>query len=315
MERVGCETEQFRSLSNFLCYVGRLMMLPARYIDPKTDYGFKLIFSHKPILRSFVNAVLPAADRVVDFEYIGTEVLGGNPAGRIVIYDLRCLTTDGRTIIVELQRLPQPYFKERALYYTMRAFDEQVRRGDEAYGLDPVYLIAVVDYDLPGDYSGYLHRFTLRSDDGAAFSDVLQLFFLELSKIPPVSDATDTLDPLEQWAEAIRHMPALDGIPAWVTEEDLKKAFTVAEVAGLSKEERAKWERAFREDRDLRGQVLQQYIWGKQEGREEGREEARAETAREIAARALAKGLALRDVADLTGLDLEDVQRISAEWP
>ena len=283
------------------------MKYPARYIDPKTDYGFKHLFSHKSILRAFVNAVLPTRDRVADLDYLSTEVLGDNPAGRIVIYDLRCRTADGRTFIVELQRLPQPYFKERSLYYTMRTFDEQVRRGDEVYRLEPVVLIAIVDYDLPGDYDGYLHRFTLRNDGGEAFSDVLQLFFLELSKIPPVSDPADTLDPLEQWAEAMRRMPALDGIPDWVTEEDLKKAFTVAEVAGLSPEERAKWERAFREDRDLRGQVLQQYIWGKQEGR--------GEALAEFARRGLSMGLDDDQVAQLTGLDREAVAALRGGAP
>lgn len=298
------------------------MKYPARYIDPKTDYGFKLIFSHEPVLRAFVNAVLPPDDRVEHLEYLNTEVIGDNPTGRVVIYDLRCRTADGRTVIIEVQRLPQPYFKERALYYAMRSFDEQVRRGDEAYELLPVYLIALVDYDLPGGsespggYEGYFHRFTLQSDGGQLFSEALQLYFLELSKLPAMDSPTDTLDPLEQWAEAIRQMPALDGIPEWVTEEDIKRAFTIAEVANLSPEERAKWERAFREDRDLRGAVLQQYIWGmmqgKEEGHDEGLKEGRQEARDEYARKLLAAGTPPEQVAqlfDLTAAELTELQR------
>lgn len=83
---------------------------PARYLDPKTDFGFKHIFSHADLLRSFVNAILPPRDRVEELTYVDTNVLGDNPEGRTVIYDLRCLTADGRTLVVEIQRLPQPYF-------------------------------------------------------------------------------------------------------------------------------------------------------------------------------------------------------------
>lgn len=286
-----------------------------KYIDPKTDFGFKLIFAHRAIMLSFINAILPKADRVVDFEYTSTEVIGDNPVGRIVIYDLRCLTSDGRTIIVEVQRLPQPYFKERSLYYTMRGMDAQVRRGDEAYEIKPVYLIAVVDFELPGNYEGYLHHFTMQSQRGELFSDVLQLYYLELSKFT-MRDDTAVLDPIEQWTEAMRKMPALDGIPDWVTEEDLKKAFTVAEVGRLSDEERLKWERAFREDRDLRGQVLQQYIWGKMKGKEEGREEAIREfqRARQTTATKLqTRGLKIHDIGEVMGLTETEVIALLAE--
>lgn len=193
----------------------------------------------------------------------------------------------------------------------MRGFAPRVKRGGDDCELLPAYVIAVVDFDLPGTteapggYDGYLHRFTLKSERGELLSRALQVYFLELSKLPAVADATDVLDPLEQWAEAMRSTPALDGVPAWVTEEDLRKAFTVSELANLTPEERRKWERAFREDRDLRGQVLQQYIWGKQEGKEEGREE--------IAREMLADGMDPPRVAKLSKLSLERVRRLSRD--
>ena len=276
-----------------------------RYIDPKTDYGFKLIFGHHDILLAFINTVLPKADAVKRLTYASTEVVGHGPAGRVVIYDLRCVTEDGRTIIVEVQRLPQPFFKERSLYYTMRSLDLQVSKGDPIYEILPVYLIAVVDFDLPGDYTGYLHHFTLKNQHQESFSDVLQLYFLELNKFT-MSDTTDVLDPLEQWTQAIRSMPALDGIPDWVTDEDLRKAFTVAEVGKLTDAERAKWERAFREDRDLRGQVLQQYIWGKTEGREEGRRDVH----RDLALKRKAAGDTPEQIAELLDVELGYVQEL-----
>lgn len=156
-----------------------------RYLDLHTDYGFKHVFAHEAILISFISAILPPEDHIVDLEYLSTEIRGGNPSGRTVIYDLRCLTADGRVIVVEVQRMPQPYFKERTLYYTMRGFEDQVRRGDDEYAITPVILIAVVDFELAGGYEGYFHHFTIQNARGELFSDVLQLYFVVFRRCLP----------------------------------------------------------------------------------------------------------------------------------
>ncbi len=278
-----------------------------RYADPITDFGFKRMFAGHATLIAFINAVLPAKDRVTAISYLRTDVIGDGVATRTVVYDLRCVTADGRTIIIEVQRLAQPYFKERTLYYAMRSFAEQVQPGDRFYELKPVYVIALVDYDLPGasgkgGYGGYFHQFRLMSTAGELFSDVLQLYFVELNKLPMPTDTlsadTTTLAPLEQWALAMRNMKAMDRIPDWVTEEEIRKAFTTMEVANMSAEERENWELAMAQDRDLRGAWLQQYIYGKEEGREEGLDEK----ARAIARAMAAKGMPRPLISELTGL-------------
>ena len=283
-----------------------------RYIDPTTDYGFKRLFENKQILIGFLNAVLPPHDTVADLSYLNQEVIGGNPEGRVVIFDLHCLTQDGRTIIVEMQRLPQPYFKRRMLYYAMRGFEHHVRRGDDSYEFAPVYVVAVVDFTLFDESPNFAHRFTLQSDGGELFSDVLQLHFLELKKYSmSQSPETAELSALEQWTAALKDMPVLDGIPDWVTDEDIKRAFEVSEVANLSPEERSKFERAIRDDIDFRGQVLQQYIYGKMKGLREGREEGREESRRDIVAGLIDKGYDAPAIANLLGWPLDEVKRFA----
>ena len=303
-----------------------------RYADPITDYGFKKLFADVDLLLAFINVVLAGADRVTEVVHVSTEVIGDGVATRTVIYDLRCRTADGRTIIVEVQRLPQPYFKERTLYYAMRSFAEQVRPGAEVYELRPVYVVVLLDYDLPGapgplaaeapaviratgasGYDGFLHRFRLSSETGELFSDVLQLYFLELNKLSVATEAIDerptTMDLLEQWGHVLSNMTAMDRIPDWVTDEDIRRAFTVMEVAQMSPEERDNWERALAQDRDLRGAVLQQYIFGKAEGREEGRAAARAQT-RATAERLLARGMPHAEAAEVLGMSPGDLDEL-----
>ncbi len=287
-----------------------------RYADPITDFGFKRMFAGHATLIAFINAVLPVKDKVTAISYLHTEMIGDGVATRTVVYDLRCVTADGRTVIVEVQRLAQPYFKERTLYYAMRSFAEQVQPGDRFYELKPVYVIALVDYDLPGangkgGYEGYFHQFRLSSAAGELFSDVLQLYFVELNKLPMPTDTlsadTTTLAPLEQWTLAMRNMKAMDKIPDWVTEEEVRKAFTTMEVANMSAQERDNWERALAQDRDVRGAVLQQYIYGKEEGREEGREEGLLAKAHEVAHGMAAKGMPRTLISELTGLSAAEL--------
>ena len=318
------------------------MRYAGRYADPITDYGFKKLFGNIDLLLAFVNVVLAGAERVGEIVHVNTEIKGDGVATRTVIYDLRCRTTDGRTIIVEVQRLPQPYFKERTLYYAMRSFAEQVRPGDEDYEIRPVYVVALLDYDLPGEhprlaratdgngiratgadgYAGYLHRFRLASETGELFSDVLQLYFLELNKLRVAAEVLQEkptkLELLEQWGHVLSNMTAMDRIPDWVTDEDIRKAFTVMEVAQMSPEERENWERALAQDRDLRGAVLQQYIFGKEEGWEEGREEGRAAARRErqaTAQRLLAKGMSRAEAAEVLGLSRDELDVLLDERP
>ncbi len=236
------------------------MAYAGHYVDPTTDFGFKKLFAYPRLLLAFVNAVIPPADSAVEISLINTEVSGDAADKRRVIYNLRCLTSDGRTIIVEVQRLHTPYFKERTLYYAMRTFSAQVEIGDRYYDLKPVYLIALIDFALLGidgitPYEGYAHHFRLYDERGELFSNGLQLYFVELNKmiIPVVTDEKSPViaTPLDQWALVLRNMGSMAKIPQSVTDEHVRRAFGVMEVAGPSAEDRERWQRMIDEDRDL----------------------------------------------------------------
>ena len=280
-----------------------------RYIDPTIDFGFKHLFGDKRVLIAFLNALLPADVWITDLRYLSSEMLGDEVEGKVVVFDLHCETADGRVIIVEMQRLPQPYFKRRILYYGMRGFEGHVRRGDKFYDFAPVYVVCVVDFDLPGKFEGWHHRFTLQSDRGELFSDVLQLYFVELTKFPSMDTMVKPeLTALEQWTAALKEMPALEGIPEWVTEEDVRRAFELSEVAMLDDAQRSAFEKALKEDKDLRGQVLQQYIYGQTIGREEGR----GERDLTFVLRLYKLGHSPTEIAKMLGLDEAYVREIIA---
>ena len=53
--------------------------MKAQYINPYTDFGFKKIFGEeasKPQLIDFLNAILPAENKIVDLTFRNAEQLG-----------------------------------------------------------------------------------------------------------------------------------------------------------------------------------------------------------------------------------------------
>lgn len=103
------------------------------YINPLTDFGFKLIFGqpeNKDLLLSFLNGVFQGEREIADVEFVDKEHIGENKDSRALIYDLHCKTADGDKIIVEMQNRYQTYFKDRALYYLSGDIYHQGQKGD-----------------------------------------------------------------------------------------------------------------------------------------------------------------------------------------
>lgn len=84
-----------------------------RYADVVSDAGFKAVFcdkANKEVIREFLNVFMPSVRKVESFKLMRTELPGKADYGKTIRIDLRCRTTDGTDIIVEMQNYPQCYF-------------------------------------------------------------------------------------------------------------------------------------------------------------------------------------------------------------
>ena len=93
--------------------IGGEDLIVQRYVDILTDAGFKAVFGdhrNKDELMDLLNVILPAARRVEDIEYNTTEIPGFSPDSKSVRLDLRCTSSDGTRIIVEMQKSRQKNF-------------------------------------------------------------------------------------------------------------------------------------------------------------------------------------------------------------
>lgn len=125
----------------------------ARYMNLLTDYGFKRIFGsedNKKILINFLNVILKGEENIIDLSFKDKEILPSREDGKRILYDLYCETSDHRHIIVEMQRFIQPFFLNRALFYTSASLVSQgIKGGKWQYSVEPVYGIFLLDFHLP----------------------------------------------------------------------------------------------------------------------------------------------------------------------
>ena len=83
----------------------------AKYIDPFTDTGFKIVFGlnnvSNEILKYFLNALFegqPDFEEIVSVRYLNNENVREWIEGKTIVYDVYCETSHGHRFIVEMQK-------------------------------------------------------------------------------------------------------------------------------------------------------------------------------------------------------------------
>ena len=121
----------------------------AEYINPRVDWAFKRIFGSddtKECLITFLNGVFEDEFIIKDVKHLKTEQTRHQKRERGVIFDVACETSDGRHVIVEMQKKEQRYFVDRVLYYSSKAIVEQAKPGEWDFHLTPVYTVCLMDF-------------------------------------------------------------------------------------------------------------------------------------------------------------------------
>ena len=281
----------------------------AKFINPFTDIGFKRIFGQeisKPLIIDFLNSLLLGEERITNITFLDKEQPALFEDDRSLIYDIYCQTEKGENIIVEMQNKSQPYFKNRSIYYVCEAIARQGERGtDWKYNIDAVYLVAFLNF-CPMDFDK-----KFRSDIGLAdkennklFSDKMRMTFMQLPLFTKEADECDT--DFDKWIYVLKNMETLTRLPWAAKSSVFKRLEQIADVASLSRQERMKYDVGLRKYRD----TLSVLEGAKQDGLAEGRAEGRAEEKKAIARNLLTMGLTVEQVAQGSGLSIEEIKAL-----
>lgn len=285
----------------------------ARYIDPKTDFGFKRLFAQeesKDILRQFLFDVLDLTHPIQELTYIPNEQLPQTADERVGVYDVYCTDVVGQRFIVEMQRGYQTFIRDRVLYYSTFPIVHQAKKGTGwQFELLPIYCIAILNFAIDVE-TEYLRRIQLMDTQAkTVFYEKLTYVYVELPKFG--KQAGELTDAADRWIYLLKYMPELQDIPAELANEPFTHAFEIAKEAALSPQERLLYEASLKSARDAYAEIMSARQKGLEEGRQEGRQEGRHEEKQEIARAMRAMGLPTAVIAQATGLTATEIERLA----
>jgi len=261
------------------------------FIDPLTDFGFKFLLGSEPtkeLLIDFLNELFKGKKVITDLIYNKNEHSGPVPESRKMIFDLTCTGQDGQLFIIEVQRIRQQYFKDRAVYYCSRLIHDQAPKGDKwDYSLKEVYFIGLMDFALedsdPADCIHHVHLSYAQS--GKKFYKKLGLIFIEIPKFTKTEKELKT--GVDKWLFVLKNMSRLKKIPVILNTRIFSKLFNIAAVSNLTKEDYMKYEKDLMASWDeyaIKKTIEHDRRMALEEGREEGREESKAEVVKNLLA-------------------------------
>ena len=304
------------------------------------DIVFKIVFGqHEEVLRPLLNAILglEGLDRLREVKVLNPQLDRDFLNQRGGILDIHARDDRDVRYNIEVQVRPQSDYVKRSLYYLTRLFGGQGVSGQAYEDLERCVGISLLDFVLfPKRKKMHsIYRFK-ELEDHSELSDVLEMHYLELSKLEPSPDGLRTS--LERWVHVLRFAPTyeqgMSPLPPILRDEEgivmaldlMKKAYSDAEVRELLRmHEKATMDAASELAHATRHgikQGIQQGITqgikqgiqqGIQQGLEQGRQEARQEGHKEVARRMLAQGFETDAIVKLTGLTAPEVERLRGE--
>lgn len=291
-----------------------------KYADLLDDEVFKLVFgreSTKDVMIEFLNQVI-LDRRIVDLQFIDKEMHPIERDSKGSVYDMFCKTDDASRIIVEVQRRKQPFYPERALYYSTFQIQRQVEAGAESYDFLPVYVISILDFKMDNNSEGKEVLTTYRLYEETShklLTDRVTFIFIELPKFQKVLDDLDG-NILEGMYFCFKNIAVLEKRPEVLDHQIFTRIFAVAELYNMDKATRDKVLQKMTTERDLRNQMAYAREEAIREGREKGRAEGRAEGHAEGMAQGkvetirkmLAGGIPAEAIAVALGMTVEECE-------
>ena len=297
------------------------MKIIERYIDPFTDFGFKKLFGEEPnkdLLIDFLNELLKqqGGKQISNLTYANNERLGNTHQDRKAIFDLYCESGNGEKFIIELQKVRQQFFKDRSLFYSTFAIQEQAPKGqDWDFRLTDVYTIGIMDFAFddtrPEQFQHTVKLVELATQE--IFYDKLTFIYLEMAKFNKTE--AELVTHFDKWLYLLKNLHKFRDIPTVLQERIFRKVFQIAEVSNLNKEEMNAYDRRPGEaDLKYRRDWKNAMDFAVKEAVEKAVEKTKEETSRrkqlEIAKNFKQAGVAPDTIAQSTGLSLDEINAL-----
>ena len=265
-----------------------------RFFLPHDDLVFKDVFADPADLepaRSFLAATLGLPENDLGrLELMDPTLRLDNPGHRQIIFDVR-LRTACNNIDVEIQLLNSKDFAQRLTHYAAALLISGLAPGQRYDEARKAICVAITDFNLTSDNAYASTHQMCNINTGTPLTGIMEVDLLELPKLPADSDGTA----LWGW---LRFVGAK-------SRKELEVSGTISPVIGRAVGKVI----AFNDD-----EIKRELAWRewKQIQAEQGREDYVREQGRhDIVSAMLARGSTVEQVAELTGLTINQVTALS----
>ncbi len=122
----------------------------------------------KILLIAFLNEIFKDRKTIIDLNFDKTELQGPNAHFRKSVFDLTCKGADGEKFVIEMQRIYQQFFMDRAIYYTSLLINEQAPKGNPKWDfkLKEIYFVGLLDFEMENNKSiDYISRASIINEE------------------------------------------------------------------------------------------------------------------------------------------------------
>ena len=279
-------------------------------LNKKNDCFIRYLFSdegNENIVLDFINGVMIDSN----FQTFNNVVIL-NPFnltkyldGKESIVDVKCITEDNQTVIIEIQLQGNQYFIRRSLYYWANSYSSLLNKSENYTKLSPVISNNVLDFTLFNDIDDFHSCYLLKEkNSNQILTDHIQLHYVEIPKFDKNADMAESppvaKKELKNWILFLKSNKEEDM-------SQLLKEDTIFEKA-INKYNYFTDNENLLNEYDKREAYLVYQHSLMRDFKEEGREEEKYSIAKTL------KQMNMDDasISKATGLTIEEIQNISA---
>lgn len=266
---------------------------------PTVDFCFKELMMNPKVRTGFIAALLDLLpSEVQETKVLPTELPRGSEDEKLGILDVFVKMMDGTQMNLEMQVHFFAFWDSRILFYLSKMFSGQLHRGESYDRLRKCIHVSILDFNRFDDGECY---HIVRFYDGKTkelYSDLLELQFLELKKLPPEAQSEKGII---RWMRFLHGKTRKEFEKMAGTDEYMEEAYQT--LIHLSADEKKRLEYEVREKalRDYNSQMKS----AKQEGIALGRAETFDITIKIIQLNL--QGKSPQEIANLCNLRVEEV--------
>ena len=205
-----------------------------------------------------------------------------------MIYDLRCKTTTGEDIIVEMQNESQDFFENRIIYYLSRAVSNQgFKKGHDGkpeekedwdFAISRVIGVFIMNFYDPNESQKIARNCWMNEETHKISSNLQEYWKVQLPYFRKHNlKAENCTSKSDYWLYNIANMDTMEDLAFKEKDSDFVYLSELAEFRAMSIPEQDRYIHQIDQEVVLKNVMDRKYRFGFSEGKEEGREEGRTE--------------------------------------